>query len=185
MDIKQEQKLIQAAQQGNEAAFAELYDAYVDPVYRYIFFRVNSTETAQDLTAEVFLRIVESLPRYEDRGRPFLAWLYSIAHARVVDYYQETRRTGEMENIETLFLHADDDLDTGLMTTYRQQKVHAALRHLTEEQQLVITIRFLEGKTLQETADLLNKTVGAVKVAQFRALQTLSRALTEESTSLW
>ena len=185
MDIKREQNLIRAAQQGNEAAFAELYDAYADLVYRYISYRVNGAEVAKDLTADVFLRMVEGLPTYEERGRPFMSWLYRIAHARLVDYYQKCSRAGESQDIETVELSADDDLDGVLMTTYRQQTVQAALRHLTDEQQQVVVFRFLEGKNLQETADILSKTVGAIKVMQYRALQTLSRVLTEEEFALW
>jgi RNA polymerase sigma-70 factor (ECF subfamily) len=184
VDIKREQSLIRAAQQGNEAAIAGLYDAYADLVYRYISYRVNGVEVAKDLTAEVFLRMVEGLPAYEDRGRPFMSWLYRIAHARLIDYYQECSRAGQSQDIETVELSVDDDLDGTLMTTYRQQTVRAALRHLTDEQQKVIILRFLEGRNLQETADILSKAVGAIKVMQYRALQTLSRVLAEERIAL-
>ncbi len=185
VDIKREQKLIRAAQQGDESAFGELYDAYADYIYRYISYRVNRAEVAQDLAAEVFLRMVEGLPSYEDRGLPFMSWLYRIAHARLVDYYQETKRAGETQDIETIELSSDDDLDGTLMTDYRRRKVQEALRRLTHEQQQVIILRFLESKNLQETADILGKTVGAIKVMQFRALQALSRVLEEEGLTLF
>jgi RNA polymerase sigma-70 factor, ECF subfamily len=185
MDTKQEQQLIRAAQQGDESAFRELYDAYADLIYRYLSYRVNQAEVAQDLTSEVFLRMVEGLPAYEDRGLPFGAWLYRIAHARLVDYYQQCKRSGESQDIETVELSTDDDLDGALMTEYRRKKVRAALHHLTDEQQHVIILRFLEGKNLQETAEIMNKTLGAIKVVQFRALQALSRVLENEGfTSL-
>lgn len=185
MDIKREQKLIRAAQQGDESAFGELYDTYTDLIYRYISYRVNRPEVAQDLTAEVFLRMVEGLPNYEDRGLPFMSWLYRIAHARLVDYYQACKRSGESQDIETVELHVDEDLDGELMTAYRRRKVHEALHQLTDEQQQVIIFRFLEGKNLQETADILGKTVGAIKVMQYRALQTLGRVLQEEGLTLF
>ncbi len=96
--------LIRAAQRGDEQAFGELYNAYVHDIYRYILYRVGHSETAQDLTAEVFLRVVEGLIRYQDRQIPLLAWLYRIAHARVIDYYRHMRRTGEPEDIDTVEL---------------------------------------------------------------------------------
>lgn len=95
MKRQREQALIRAAQRGDQNAFAALYRAYVDKIYRYIFFRVESTQTAEDLTAEVFLRMVEGLPNYEDRNTPLLVWLYRIAHARVIDHYRRYRRTAE------------------------------------------------------------------------------------------
>ncbi len=185
MDIRREQKLIRAAQQGDESAFGELYDAYADYIYRYISYRVNRAEVAQDLTAEVFLRMVEGLAGYEDRGLPFMSWLYRIAHARLVDYYQECKRTGESQDIEAIELSTDEDLDGELMTDYRRRKVREAMRRLTNEQQQVIIFRFLEGKNLQETADILGKTIGAIKVMQYRALQALSRVLEEEGLTLY
>jgi RNA polymerase sigma-70 factor (ECF subfamily) len=187
MDIKQEQRLIHAAQQGDEHAFGALYDAYADTIYRHIFYRVNSPETAQDLTSEVFLRMVEGLPGYEDRGLPFMSWLYRIAHARLVDYYQQSKRMGESLDIESVDLtmgaDMEDDLDGALMSTHRQQRVREALRLLTNEQQQVLILRFLEGYNLQKTAGILGKTVGAVKVMQHRALQALNRMLVEQGVT--
>lgn len=180
MDIKKEQQLIRAAQRGDEQAFGALYDAYAENIYRYFVYRVNNAEVAQDLTSEVFLRMVEGLPNYEDRGVPFMAWLYRIAHARVVDYFQEQQRAhNEPQDIESIDLSVDDDLDGALMDTYYQNQVWEALHRLTDDQQQVIILRFLEGHNLQKTAEILNKTVGAVKVMQHRALQALNRVLIE------
>jgi RNA polymerase sigma-70 factor (ECF subfamily) len=179
VNTHEEQALVLAAQRGDEQAFGELYDAYVDRIYRYIYYRVSTPEIAQDLTSEVFLRMVEGLPGYQYRELPLLAWLYRIAHARIVDHYRRSRRRANDEDIEALNLGTETDLDGAMMTRYHQQEVRNALSLLTDEQQQVIVLRFIEGHGLQKTADLLGKTIGAVKVMQHRALQSLNRVLAQ------
>ncbi len=177
MDPNRERKLIRAAQGGSEQALGELYDAYVDKIYRYLLYRVDCAETAQDLTAEVFLRVVEGLGEYQDREVPLLAWLYRIAYTRLIDHYRDARRTGRHDDIETADLSHEDDLDGVLMSAYHQEAVREAMRALTAEQQQVVQLRFMEGHSLQKTADMLGKSIGAVKVLQHRALESLSRVL--------
>ncbi len=179
----QEQRLIYAAQHGDEQAFSALYNAYVDPIYRYIMLRVNHTEVAQDLTADVFLRVVEGLPSYEYRGLPFLAWVYRIAQARVMDSFRQASHPVETPVHEALNLSIEDDIDGALMAAEQRAKVQAALGALTPEQQQVICLRFTEGYDLQTTAALLGKTVGAVKLLQHRALRALSKALQDHDTT--
>src|SRR5579859_224237 len=96
--------LIIAAQNGDANALAALYDAYADRIYRYVYYRVDSRETAEDLTAEVFLCLLEGLSTYETRQRSILAWLYRVAHARLIDHYRLTTRRGTTQNIERLWL---------------------------------------------------------------------------------
>jgi RNA polymerase sigma-70 factor (ECF subfamily) len=179
VNTHEEQVLVLAAQRGDEQAFGELYDAYVDRIYRYIYYRVSTPEIAQDLTSEVFLRMVEGLPGYQYRQLPLLAWLYRIAHSRIVDHYRRSRHRANDEDIEALNLGTETDLDGAMMTSYHQQEVRNALSLLTDEQQQVIVLRFIEGHSLQKTADLLGKTIGAVKVMQHRALQSLNRVLAQ------
>ncbi|MEP7288303.1 MAG: RNA polymerase sigma factor [Chloroflexota bacterium] len=180
MDPKREQQLIRAAQNGNEKAFGELYTAYVHDIYRYMFYRVGHIQTAQDLTAEVFVRAIEGLVRYQDREIPWLAWLYRIAHARLVDHYRRVNRVGEPENIDVIEVAAEVDLDTDLVLTFRQRKLREALNRLSAEQQQVIILRFIEGYNIQQTADALGKSIGAVKMIQRRALQAMNLDLTRQ-----
>ncbi len=183
MDPKREQKLIRDAQRGNEQAFAELYNAYVHDIYRYILYRVGSTEVAQDLTAEVFLRVVEGLVRYQDRQIPLLAWLYRIAHARVIDHYRRAKRAGQEEDIDSVEISADPDLDADLMLNFQQQRIREAIRKLPSDQQQVILLRFIEGYNIQMTADVLGKSIGAVKMIQRRALQAMNLELSRQGMS--
>ena len=183
MDSKREQQLIRAAQRGDEKAFGELYNAYVHDIYRYMMYRVGNAETAQDLTAEVFLRAIEGLVRYQDREIPWLAWLYRIAHARVVDHYRRTKRAGEPEDIDDVQITVDHDLDNDLMLNFHQQKLRDALRKLSQDQQQVIVLRFIEGYNIQKTAEVMGKTIGAVKMIQRRALQAMNAELTRQGIS--
>jgi len=177
VDRKRERALIQAAQAGDKRAFTLLYRAYVDKIYRYILYRVTTPETAEDLTSEVFLRMVEGLPTYEDRAIPLLVWLYRIAHARVVDYYRRTKRGRDDEDIDSVEIGTDPDLDAPLTAAYESAHLQQALLTLTDGQKQVIVLRFVEGFNLENTAKIMGKTVDAVKAMQYRALQALAQAL--------
>jgi len=173
-----ERKLVLAAQRGDEDAFAQLYDTYVDRIYRYIAYRVNNTEVARDLTGEVFLRVVEGLPTYEPRTSPFLAWIYRIAHARVIDYYRTTNIRRETIDFDSLNVQAEDqNPEESTIQAIDEAEVRKAIANLSPDQQQVIIWRYIEGYNLQETATLIGKTVGAVKVIQHRAVQVLAKLL--------
>lgn len=184
MDLKREQQLISAAQRGDEQAFGELYDSCIDKVYRYMLYRVRDPEAANDLTGEVFLRVVEGLPVYQDRNTPIMAWIYRIAHARLVDYYRKEQRSQQDQDIETIqeiYTDSEDSLDEALMDSHEHQQVRQAIQSLTHEQQQLIHLRFVEGYNVEETARVLKKTIGAVKVMQHRAIQSLSRILNRKN----
>lgn len=180
MDRKRERALIQGAKAGDKRAFAALYRAYVDKIYRYVFYRVSAPEIAEDITSEVFLRMVESLPTYEDRSIPLLVWLYRIAHARVIDHYRRTQRHGQAEDIDKVEIGVDPDLDSPLLAAYQSEQVQKAIHTLTDGQKQVIILRFIEGYNLENTARIMNKTIDAVKAMQYRALQAIAQALKEQ-----
>lgn len=180
MERQREKRLIAAAKAGDSRAFGLLYRAYADKIYRYILFRVESVEVAQDLTSEVFLKMVESLPGYQERGIPLLVWLYRIAHARVVDHYRRSRRKAMQEDIEDIQIGVDAELDTPLQDGYTADQIRAAIGTLTEGQRQVIEWRFMRGQSLEVTAKALSKTVDAVKAMQYRALQALGAALQKQ-----
>lgn len=183
MDLDREQKLIQAAQRGNDQAFAELYDAHVDAIYRYMLYRVENSEVARDLTSEVFLRVVEGFSEYQSRDIPFRAWLYRIAHARTIDYYRRSKSNSRhADNIEDLNLKSEEDVEDSVAAKFEQQLVLEALGILTPDQQQVLLLRFIESYNVQETATILGKSISAVKVLQHRAIQALGRELRRRGT---
>jgi RNA polymerase sigma-70 factor (ECF subfamily) len=150
----------------------------VDAVYRYVFGRVRDEHVAEDLTAQVFLKAIEGLPTYEDAGKPFLAWLYRIAYARVVDHWRRQQRRQEVPLDDMLpsphpppgaILEAEADWRLAM----------DLLAQLTDDQQDVLILRFIGELSLSEVAEILGKTVGATKAVQHRALASLARLMQE------
>ena len=172
---KQETRLINRARGGDEDAIAALYHRHVAAIARYIGYRVPA-HVADDLTAEVFLRMVEGLPRFQVNGAPFEAWLYRIAAARIADFYRERRRHPEEALLDTEPDRTDLP-ETALQEAEEQAELRAALWQLSDEHQDILLLRFVERKSHAEVADLLGKSVTAVKSAQHRALVRLSELL--------
>lgn len=176
-----ESHLIQRAKSYDSQALTELYRRYADAIFRFVYYRVVDREAAEDLAGDVFVRAMEALPAYVDTGTPFRAWLYRIAHARVVDYYrrQEVRRTTSLDDR----LMADRQTDPGELAAYQDdaRRVWAVLPRLTDEQQQVVSLRFIAGLSTAEVADVLDKTEGAIRALQHRALASLRRLLEIES----
>src|SRR5260221_9460140 len=185
VDRKQEQALIEAAKKGDSKAFTELYRANVDQIYRYIYYRVFSVPVAEDLTSDVFIRALEGLKTYQDRSMPILAWLYRIAHARLVDHYRRARQSENDQDIESVQIGVDFDFDSSLMSEQQTGIVQSAVKTLNDEQQLVIVLRFVEGHNIEATAELMGKSISATKSLQYRAIQSLGRALTEQAPDLF
>ncbi len=165
---------MRAAQAGDAEAFAALYERYVDRLYRYIYYRVGNRTEAEDLTEQVFLKAWEAIRRYEERGVPFGAWLFRLAHNLVIDHYRTTRPT---QSLEATGGPTPADPDRLLSLRLELADLQQALARLPEEQQAVIILRFLEGLSHQEVARLLGKSEGAVRVIQHRALAALARLL--------
>lgn len=158
------------------AAISALYRRHVQAIYRYVYYRVGDEHTAEDLTAEVFLRAVEGLPNYEPRGVPFAAWLYRIAQARVADHFRRQRRSATAALDESWSSGKDSPL-AQLELSSLHERLRAALDRLTIDQQQVITLKFVEGFSNAKVARILGKTEGAVKSLQHRALNALHRLL--------
>jgi RNA polymerase sigma-70 factor (ECF subfamily) len=167
---------LDAACRGDREAVALLYRTYVQQIYRYIIYRVDTNEDAEDLTAEVFVKMVEGLSGYKRTGAPFEAWLYRIAAARVVDYRRRKARRPVTELTEAY----SDDQDTPEESLEQAQEVdllRRAIQTLNDEQQAVLVLRFIERKSHHEVAAIVNKSVSAVKSIQHRALQQIASVL--------
>lgn len=176
-DIPFERTLIQRAKQGDQTAVEELYHRHVAGIFRYFLLRVRDRVLAEDLTGEVFIRMVKSMQTYDDRGLPFGAWLYRIAHDRMVDYQRYAARH-PMEKLTETTMDPGPGPEWEVAQLLEAGRLEGALRLLSEDQQLVIQLRFIEGHNLEETAQLMRRTVGAVKALQHRALQNLAEKLT-------
>ncbi|MBN1201857.1 MAG: sigma-70 family RNA polymerase sigma factor [Anaerolineae bacterium] len=176
MPSNDEALLIKRARQGERDAIAALYRRHVQAIYRYVRYRVPEDAAADDLTAEVFLRMVEGLPRFQLNGAPFEAWLYRIASARVADHYRQRSRHPQQALSDT---QADRSVSPEgvLQTTEEEAELRTALQQLSAEHQDILLLRFVERKSHAEVAEILGKSVTAIKSAQHRALSRLAELL--------
>jgi RNA polymerase sigma-70 factor (ECF subfamily) len=172
--------VIERARGGDRAAFAELYDSYVDSVYRYLLYRVREPADAEDLASEVFTRAFANIHRYRWQGKSFLAWLYTIARNAVTDRRRRERPTVDLD---TAYGLAEDGPTAHERAVHGEQVValHGAVRHLTSEQQQVLSLRFEANLSSRQVAKLLGKNEGAIRALQFRALGRLRKLLHDQA----
>jgi RNA polymerase sigma-70 factor (ECF subfamily) len=180
--LDDEARLIRLAQQGDAGACAALYDQHYDAVFRYCYYRVNDVPLAEDLASEVFVRMVEKLDTFRFRGRPLLAWLYTIARNLVTDAYRNNGRAAHLplEQASTVSVDGEQSLVQGVDRRLSADCLASALEHLTCEQRQVILFKFIEDLNNAQVARLMNKSEGAIKSLQHRALNALRRALEKE-----
>lgn len=174
-------ELVHNAQQGDVEAVGELYDRHHERIFRYIWARVRDQVTAEDLTGDVFARMVTALNGYRPGSVPFTAWLYRIAHNLVIDHYRKENVTMSVPLYYADSMSGSQDNPT---TVVEQQltleRVHQALQTIDQTQQEVVVLRFLAGLSLHEVAHTLDKSVAAVKALQYRGLSALRVALKQE-----
>lgn len=166
----QERRLIQAAQK-DPRRFAELYEDNFDRVYGYILRHVQDRTVAEDLTSDVFHKALANLPNFDWRGIPFGAWLIRIAFNVMADEWKRSTREHPVENLPEMA--TDPKFEEVLDEVEGQARLYRAVAALPEDQRRVVQMRFAEGKSIREIAAALQRTEGAIKQLQFRALQNL------------
>lgn len=174
--------LVERAQAGEADAFGRLYDQYSDTVYRYIYYRVGGKATAEDLTSETFLRALRRIGTFTWQGRDFGAWLVTIARNLVADHFKSSRfrlevTTGEMLDANEVERSPEDSV----LESLSNAALLDAVRRLNPQQQECVTLRFLQGLSVAETARVMGKNEGAIKTLQYRAVRTLARLLPEDA----
>lgn len=168
--------LLERARDYDSEALAELYDRYAPTMYTYIYRRVGDATLAEDLTGDLFLRVVRSIRGQKAWPDSFRAWLYRIAHNLVVDHYR--RQTGVAhERVGESLVAVDGDPAERAEGALVRERLRAAIVRLTPDQQEVLALRFGEGLTARETALIVGKSTGAVEALQHRALASLRRIL--------
>jgi RNA polymerase sigma-70 factor (ECF subfamily) len=172
--------LVRQAQQGDVNAVGVLYDRHHLHIYRYLWSRVQDPQAAEDLTGEVFARMVTALPRYRLRKTPFRAWLYRIAHNLMVDHIRQhgQRHLVPLYDGENTRAEGQDPA-TMIEQHMTIERVKDALNEIDPAQQEVVILRFLVGLPLKEVSAATNKSVAAVKSLQHRGLKALRAALVE------
>lgn len=169
-------ELVARAKTGDDDAFTALYDEFAARVYRFLLARVPTPADAEDLLQRVFLKVIESLPRFQERGLPFGAWLFRIARNAAIDFERTRRSTAPLEDASGRPDEALGPAGAAEQAAERAQ-IRAALDTLTGEQRDVIVYRFFAGLAPAEIARLMGKREGSVRALQFRALTTLRRRL--------
>lgn len=170
-------ELVAAAKRHDERAWAEIYGRHVEQIYAYIYFRIGDRPAAEDLAADVFVRAIQGIQKYEYRGTPLLAWLYRIAHNLTADYRKTAARRASRETSEPPE-ETEHGIDAiGLLN--ERTDMMQAIRALTDDQQQVLILRFYSGMSSAQVAQVMNKPETAVKALQARGLRALKRLLSE------
>lgn len=170
--------LVDRAINGDKGAFGQLYERHLDAIYRYIFFRVGSSADAEDLTEDVFVSAWEALPDFTDESEnAFLSWLYRIAHNRVIDHYRKRQpHSWTSEQLAQEEARAPSVEETAHLNRDVEQLAEA-IAQLDATEQQVIVLRFMEGRSHSEVAEIIGKSEGASRVIQYRALVNLRELL--------
>ena len=177
--LLEEARLVNEAKAGNPEAFARLYDAYVERVTRYVYFRVSEAIDTEDLVAQVFLKAWENLDRYKMGTSPFIAWLYTIARNLVIDHYRTKKNILPLE--EAIALPSDMEMpDEEAQTRFDLQAMRDALQFLTSDQQQALILKYIAGLPNDSIAKIMKKQEGTVRGLQMRALQTLAKYMKEK-----
>ncbi len=164
------------ARRANEAKLASLYEEYYDKIARYAYVRIGDRTEAEDIAEEVFLKALQSLKSYEERGIPMQAWLFRIAHNLVVDHLRKTTKHKTVP-IDTVQVETDENPVTTAEKNIEVERVTKAMKQLTKEQREVLGLRFFGGLTSKETGSILNKRDGTVREMQRAAMEKLRKLL--------
>lgn len=173
MQQPNEQELITQAQRGDEGAISLLYEMHVDAIFEYVYYRVDSKSTAEDLTSEVFLRMVHGLASYRTQGVPFRAWLFRVAANLLIDHYRQQKKKSLAPLLDD---YASDDTDPfdRLAQSEDQLRLKLAIRALPEIYQDLLLLRFVENLPHTEIAKIMHKSADALRAMQYRALKALA-----------
>ena len=170
---------IEAAKNGDADSFGLIYEQYADIIFRFVYSQLSHYQDAEDLTEEVFLRIWRSLDSYEQKGVPFIAYIFRIARNAVIDHYRQAARSrNQIPFEEELVGHTKYEPEQQASLNSTQKEIRARLKELREDYRNVLVLRFFSGLTTEETAQALGKSPGAVRVLQHRALAALRKSIT-------
>lgn len=172
---------LQRANNLDRKTLAAIYDDFHLPIYRYIYRQVGDVETARDLTAEVFRRFLQAIQDKKGPTAYLSAWLYRVAHNIVIDHYRREQHRQHLPLDQDL-LASSDNTGQAAENILMAEHVRLSLQHLTPDQQQVIILKFLEGLSNKEVAEITGKPVGAIKSLQHRALAALQRQLVQEKS---
>jgi RNA polymerase sigma-70 factor (ECF subfamily) len=176
---KEIKKLIKRAKNGESEAFGQIYDCYINRVYRFLLLKVSNREEAEDMSQQVFMKAWEALPRFENEGVPFVSWLFRIARNLAIDFYRTKKNVVSLnEEIGNEVL--EDSPEDIFFNVQKKELVMNAIEDLTEEQKEVVVLRFVEGFSYSEMSKITQKNQAALRILQHRAVKKLKKFLENE-----
>jgi RNA polymerase sigma-70 factor, ECF subfamily len=173
LDLSDERALALAAQ-GDQEAFGVLYERYIGRIYNYIYYRTGNQHDAEDLTARVFFRALRHIENYTDRGLPFSAWLYRIAHNLVANWHRDNSRRKEVPLEDMIWIHFNSEHpEVALLQNEEQEGLLLVIRNLPADRQQLLILKFVEHLSNAEIGLIMGRTEGAVKSLYHRTLLSL------------
>ena len=169
-----EGETIARAAEGDTEAFTQLYERYVNRIYNYIFYRTGNPHEAEDLTSRVFYRALHHIQHYNNRGVPFSAWLYRIAHNLVANWHRDNSRRKEVPLEDyTQFAHRAQMPEASVVDNQEMENLLRCIRRLPEDRQQLLILKFVEGMSNAEVAVIMARSEGAIKSLYHRTLLAL------------
>jgi RNA polymerase sigma-70 factor (ECF subfamily) len=171
-----EKDLIKRASNGDQEAFGLIYQRYVDRIYNYVYYRTGNQHDAEDLTARVFYRALRHVCNYQDRGLPFSAWLYRIAHNLVANWHRDNSRRKEIPLDDRYMLqYRGDQPETVVVKSEEQEDLLRLIRRLPQDRQHLLILKFIENLPNAEIGQIMGRTEGAIKSLYHRTLLALRK----------
>ena len=175
-ETKRVRALVDRAQRGDRDALEELYLIHFDRIYGYLHVSVGNRHDAEDLTTQTFLKMLESIAKFRWQSAPFSAWLFRIAHNLAMDHFRATKRWQPEEEVPEP-VEAETSAEEAALHSIGRQSMLQLIENLSHEQQQVLTLKFVFNFSNGEAAAILDKTEGAVKSLQHRALASLQKQI--------
>ena len=166
--------VLEQAVQGDSEAFGLLYERYVTRIYNYIYYRIGGSYDAEDLTERVFMRALRHIGGYNNRGLPFSAWLYRIAHNLVANWYRDNSRRKEIPLDDgILMVHQSNYPEQEVLHTEERERLLHVIRKLPPDRQQLVILKFVDHLSNAEIGQIMGRTEGAVKSLYHRTLLTI------------
>lgn len=174
--------LVEEARKGNQEAFGKLYEEFITPIYRFVYFQVKHKSEAEDITQTVFVRALGAVSRYEDEGLPFSTWLYTIARNLVIDYWKKKKDVliedpavtfGNIHDPATEAHHGAERRELGEMLA-------EALKEVSPEQREILVLQFMDDLSNREIAEITGKNEDAIRALKHRGLKSLRKIVEEK-----
>ena len=170
----EDREILARASQGDQEAFGALYERYVERIFNYVYYRTGNVHDAEDLTARVFYRALNHIQNYTDRGVPFSAWLYRIAHNLIANWHRDRSRHQEIPLDDAPTLHyKGEPPEVALMQGQDRDALLKLIRHLPSERQHLLILKFVEHMSNAEIGETMGRSEGAVKSLYHRTLLAL------------